>query len=213
VKLIQPDDLALAIEAVEAGERVVLPTHRWYMICANASDADACGRIFAGKRRPTAKSLLYVLPTRDAAADLFKLTPQAERLASNFWPGDLAMILPWRDAAVGKQHQAVGAPHALVTHAPGLPGELAAKARVPIAATTVNVSGDGSTTERGPAITTAEVQQFVDLTGVDVAYCVDGGICPVANHLTIVDCTTQEAELVRSGVVHDRAIEAALRPK
>jgi L-threonylcarbamoyladenylate synthase len=210
LKLIRPADLALAIEAVESGKLVVLPTRRWYMVCANASDADACGRIFTGKRRPTAKSLLYVLPTREAAADLFELTTQAERLASAFWPGDLAMILPWRAAAMGEQHRAVGATNALVTLAPGVLGELATGSRVPIAATTVNISGGEGTIDRGPAITPMEVKQFVDATGVEVEYCVDGGICPLANHLTIVDCTSHSSQVIRSGVVHDRAIEVAL---
>lgn len=210
MKLIQPDDLGVAIAAIQAGELVVVPTRRWYMICSNASDSDACGRIFAGKRRPASKSLAYVLPSRSVAADLFVLTPQAQRLASAFWPGDLAMILPWRDPTVGKQHQAVGAPHALVTHAPDVLGELAAKSQVPIAATTVNISGDGSADDGGPAITVTEVERFIELTGVEVAYCVDGGICPVANHLTIIDCTTESAKLTRSGVIHDRAIGAAL---
>ncbi|WP_344662313.1 hypothetical protein [Catenulispora subtropica] len=34
-----------------------------------------------------------------------------------------------------------------------------------------------------------------------------GGVCPAANHMTIVDCS---GEIVRAGVVHERAIEAAL---
>src|SRR5688500_13044167 len=104
MKLIQPEEMDVAVQAIEAGELVVVPTHRWYMICANASDADACARILSGKRRPTSKSLVYILPTAGTAAELFALTPQAERLATAFWPGDLAMILPWRDPSVGGCH-------------------------------------------------------------------------------------------------------------
>jgi tRNA threonylcarbamoyl adenosine modification protein (Sua5/YciO/YrdC/YwlC family) len=212
VKVIQPEEMDVAVHAVEAGKLVVVPTHRWYMICANASNMDACERIFSGKQRLASKSLVYVLPTADTAAELFALTPQAERLAAAFWPGDLAMILPWRDAAVGCHHQAVGAVNALVTYAPGVLGELAARSEVPIAATTVNISGDGGLGDPGPAITTAEVSRFVDTTGIQIAYCIDGGICPIANHLTIVDCTTTEGRLIRSGVIHDRAIMVAMEP-
>lgn len=212
MKLIQPEEMDVAVQAIEAGELVVVPTHRWYMICANASDADACDRIFSGKRRPTSKSLVYILPTAGTAAELFALTPQAERLATAFWPGDLAMILPWRDPSVGDCHRAVGAANALVTYAPGVLGELAARCHVPIAATTVNISGDGGQNDPGPAITTAEVSRFIEATGVEVAYCIDGGTCPIANHLTIVDCTTSEGRLIRSGIIHDRAIMAAMEP-
>lgn len=209
MKVIPDDQLADASAAIAAGELVVVPTARWYMVCANAADGDACDRIFAGKARPATKSLLYVLPSADAA-NLFELSPQAERLAAAFWPGDLAMILPWREPIVGQRHRAVGATNALVSLAPGVLGELAAKSTVPIAATTVNVSGDGSADDPGPAITIAEVERFVALTSVAVSYCLDGGICPVANHLTIVDCTTSDARLVRAGVVHERAIAAAI---
>jgi L-threonylcarbamoyladenylate synthase len=136
------------------------------------------------------------------------LTPHAAALASAFWPGHLALILPWSDLEHGRRHLAVGVPNALVTQAPGLLGDLAKKARVPIAATTVNISGTRA--EPGPAITPAEVASFVDQTDVAPAYLIDGGICPIANHLTIVDCTTDIAKIIRSGVVHDRAIGTAI---
>jgi len=210
MRLISPDQLDLAVQAVAAGELVALPTRRWYMICASASDPDACERVFAGKGRPRSKSLAYVLPHLAAADDLFVMTPQAHQLASAFWPGDLAMILPWRDIDLGRQHEAVGLPNALVTLDPGPLGELALRSPVPIAATTVNVSDPANTDAAGPAITTAEVQQFLAEAGVDVAYCVDGGICPLAQHLTVVDCTGPGPRLIRSGVVHERAIKAAV---
>ncbi|MER5737321.1 hypothetical protein ABT117_16795 [Streptomyces sp. NPDC002262] len=38
----------------------------------------------------------------------------------------------------------------------------------------------------------------------------DGSICPAAHHLTIVDCTSPDTHLVRTGLVHPRAINAAI---
>lgn len=209
MELIQPQQLELAVEAIEAGQLVVVPTRRWYMICANAADTTACDRIFAAKQRPTSKSLVYVLPN-PAAAGLFVMTPEAEALAAAFWPGDLALVLPWRDESVGYQHAAVGVPNALVTHDSGVLGDLAARSRVPIAATTVNIS-NGGTYETGPAISTGEVARFAAESGVDIAYCVDGGVSPFANHLTIVDCTTTTAKLIRPGLIHERAINMVIK--
>jgi len=71
---------------------------------------------------------------------------------------------------------------------------------VPIAATTANISDATSTASAGPAITPAEVQQFVTEAQLDIAYCIDGGTCPLANHMTIVDCSA-DATIVRDGVV------------
>jgi L-threonylcarbamoyladenylate synthase len=93
---------------------------------------------------------------------------------------------------------------------PGVLGELARRGSVPIAATTANISEITGATPAGPAITTAEVERFVADVDIEVAYCVEGGICPLANHLTIVDCTTAETRIVRSGVIHDRAVAAAI---
>jgi len=210
MRMISPDDLDLAVQAVAAGELVILPTRRWYMICADARNRGACERVFAGKGRSPSKALAYVLPHAVTADDLFDMTPDARQLAAAFWPGDLAMILRWRDERAGRLHEPVGVPNALVTMDPGVLGELALRSPVPIAATTANVSDPANTDSAGPAITTAEVEQFVSDAGIEVAYCIDGGVCPLAQHLTIVDCTAAEARLVRSGVVHARAVNAVI---
>jgi L-threonylcarbamoyladenylate synthase len=150
------------------------------------------------------------LPHIDVTSDLFVTTPNARQLAAAFWPGDLAMILQWSDSEVGQRHAPVGAQNALVTMDPALLGELARRSSAPVAATTANLSNADKTEAAGPAITTAEVKRFVSESGTEVTYCIDGGICPLANHLTIVDCTGPAAKIVRSGVVHDRAVYAAV---
>lgn len=209
MKMITSGDLDLAVEAIEAGELVIAPTRRWYMICADASDDDACARVFAGKQRSSAKPLAYVLPTTAAAHEPFIMSAPAQQLATAFWPGDLALVLPWRDRALGERHRAVGTTHALVTSDPGVLGELANRSRAPIAATTASISSS-DTASPGPAITTEEVRWFLDTTALQVAYCIEGGISPLAHHLTIVDCTGPHPEITRTGAIHERAIEAAL---
>jgi L-threonylcarbamoyladenylate synthase len=74
----------------------------------------------------------------------------------------------------------------------------------------LNVSGEASGGRPGPAITTFEVSAFVAESGLDVALCIDGGICPAVSHLTIVDCTDPDLSIIRPGLVHERAIAAAL---
>lgn len=204
------EDLDRAARAVEEGRLVVLPTRRWYMLCASALRRDVCDRIFSGKGRARTKSLAFVLPSKELANELFVMPPYASRLAAAFWPGDLALVLTWRDVDYGRAREAVGVPAALVMMDPGALGVLARQTAVPIAATTVNVSNPSDTRALGPAITIEEVQQFVDESGLEVAYCVDGGICPLAHHLTVVDCTGGAPVITRQGVVHERAIHAAL---
>ncbi|MFF0493928.1 L-threonylcarbamoyladenylate synthase [Nocardia sp. NPDC004068] len=210
MKIVNSDSLDLAVEAIASGELVIVPTRRWYMICADARDVAACNRIYDGKRRPPTKALAFVVPSYPAASRLFAFNPAASKLAEEFWPGDLAMILPWSDSQVGSQHAAVGSPNALVVNETGVLGELARRSIVPIAATSANISGSPGVVGPGPSISLPEVMEFVNISGLDVAVCIAGGICPAGEHLTMVDCTGSGATIARSGLVHDRAIAAAL---
>lgn len=213
MRLIHAGQLAEAVAALEAGAVVIVPTNRWYMICADAHNAQACQKVLDAKQRPADKSLLLVTPHLDAATALFTFPGGARRLAAAFWPGDLAMTLRWRDPSTASIHQVVGNPNALVTCAPGVLGQLAATARVPVAATSANVSGEATAGGTQPAITTSEVQQFVQTSGADVAVCVDGGICPAAGPLTVVDCTSENIRVTRPGLVREQAIAAALHDR
>ncbi|NVI89329.1 L-threonylcarbamoyladenylate synthase [Actinomadura sp. BRA 177] len=209
MRIVNPERLDAAVRAIESGELVVVPTSRWYMVCAAANNDDLCRKIFSGKRRPNSKPLVYVAPSLASCGERFALTGEARSLAEAFWPGDLALLLPWRAPEDAAAHRAVGSP-ALVTVAPGILGEFARRARIPIAATTANISGDADPGDRGPAITAQEVADFAVSVGLPISVTVDGGICPAANHMTIVDCFVPEARLVRTGLVHQRALNAAL---
>jgi L-threonylcarbamoyladenylate synthase len=210
VQVIGRVDLARCRTALDAGELVVLPTRRWYMLCADSGDPAACDRIFNGKRRTRSKPLVLVMPTNSAVTETFVLNDAARRLAEALWPGDLALVLARRDPQDESVCGAVGTPHALVTRDPGVLGELAGLTRRPLATAVVSNSSPGDAPDPGPAITIADVEIFVTASGLSVAFAVDGGICPAARHLTIVDCTGPIPRITRTGEVHERAVTAAL---
>jgi L-threonylcarbamoyladenylate synthase len=205
-----PAAIDQAAAAIRAGHLVIVPTNRWYMICAAATDEQSCSRIFQAKRRPETKSLVFVPDTFDAVERHFHLNEAARTLADAFWPGELALLLPWRDPEDAALHRAVGSP-ALVSLATGVLGDLALAVGGPLAATSANISGNAGPEDPGPSISLSEVRSFLEVSGLDVAQVIDGGVCPAANHTTIVDCFTAEPKLVRTGLIHQRAIESALR--
>lgn len=88
--------LGQAARALVAGELVIVPTARWYMLCCAAADSVACRQLTMAKRRPRGQPLLLV-PEPGATERRFVLGPYARRLAVAFWPGELALVLPWRD--------------------------------------------------------------------------------------------------------------------
>jgi len=202
-------DISAAADALRAGQLVILPTRRWYMICADAASHKACQRIFDGKRRPADKSLVLIGSREKDYAQMFTFTDAARTLADAFWPGDLALRLPWRDPADEARYPFVGSP-ALVTREDGVLGQMAAAAGIPLAATSANISGDGGPGDRGPSVSLADVEAFLAESRLDVALTLDGGICPADNHMTIVDCSDEEPVLARPGLIHRRALAAAL---
>ena len=56
------------------------------MICADATNTDACRSIFDGKRRPEAKSLCFVAPSFADYQKYFHFSAEAAKLADAFWP-------------------------------------------------------------------------------------------------------------------------------
>jgi L-threonylcarbamoyladenylate synthase len=213
MNVIGAEQLDLAARAVEAGELVIIPTDRWYMLCCDANNAAACARIFDGKRRPPDKSLLLVAPSVDLVRQWFLLPAEGERLADQLWPGDLALRLCWRDPVNGSRHAGVGNPVGLVTVAPDILGELARRCAAPVAATSANVSAEPVPGSAGPAVTLDEVRGFISRTDTAVAFAVDGGICPRFQPLTIVDCTGEGIQRERDGAVSEHVLKAALNDK
>ncbi|MFJ6200059.1 L-threonylcarbamoyladenylate synthase [Micromonospora sp. NPDC092111] len=213
IRVLPGSDAAAALDAcaaaLDAGSVVALPTRRWYMLCADSTDPVACRRIFDAKGRPAGKPLALVMPSTAAVAARFTFSPAAARLAERLWPGDLALLLPWRNPEDGRRHPWLGEGAAMVTRDPGLLGDLAARTRNPPATSVVSRSDGRTPQRRAPALSPAAVQAFAEAYDAPVELLVDGGVCPLGVGLTVVDCAA-EPTVVRVGAVHPRAVEAAL---
>jgi tRNA A37 threonylcarbamoyladenosine synthetase subunit TsaC/SUA5/YrdC len=103
--------------------------------------------------------------------------------------------------------------YALVSMESGILGDIASRFSAPIFATSVNVSGEITDKNLGPSISIKEVKQFIEKSDVAVELLIDGGLCPLNNHTTIVDGRNFDKQPVicREGVVHRRVVEAVLK--
>jgi L-threonylcarbamoyladenylate synthase len=199
------------VAALDAGGVVVLPTRRWYMLCADSTDSEACRRIFDGKGRSAGKPLALVMPSDAAVAGWFSMPAAARCLAEGLWPGDLALWLRWRNPHSVRGRWWLGDETAMVTRDPGLLGEVAARTRHPPATSVVSVSDGIDEQERRPALSPAQVRRFLEHTSMMVDVIVDGGVCPIGRGLTVVDCAGGDVpRLVREGAVHQRALQEVL---
>jgi L-threonylcarbamoyladenylate synthase len=91
---------ARAVELLQRGEPVALPTETVYGLAADALDAKAVAKIFEVKKRPRFDPLIVHLPNRDWLKKIADVPPQThrliERLISHFWPGPFTIVLPKR---------------------------------------------------------------------------------------------------------------------
>lgn len=90
--------VAEAVNLLQAGEVVALPTETVYGLAADALNANAVAKIFEVKERPSFDPLIVHLPHKkdlEEVADVPEdILPVVKKLAEKFWPGPLTMILP-----------------------------------------------------------------------------------------------------------------------
>lgn len=181
-----------AAELIKAGELVALPTETVYGLGADGLNPEAVAKIFAAKGRPQDNPLiLHIADPKDLEKLCHRIPESAWRLAENFWPGPLTMVLPARDCVpkcttAGLPTVAVRCPDCEITR------RIIAQADVPIAAPSANLSGKPSTTT---------AQHVLNDHKGKIPMIVDGGPCRVGVESTIVDLTEDAPRLLRPGGV------------
>ncbi len=187
--------MAEAVERLQRGELVALPTETVYGLGADARNADAVARIFAAKGRPTTNPLIVHVADVAAARRLAgEWTPVADELAAMYWPGALTLVVRKTDAvtaAVTAGGDTVGL--RVPDHPVAL--ELLRRSGVPVAAPSANRSEQVSPT------TAAHVADSLGAF-VDDLLILDGGACRVGIESTVVDATGDTPRLLRPGMMH-----------
>lgn len=83
-----------AVEILRDGGLVAFPTETVYGLGADARNPDAVAKIFAAKGRPATNPLIVhahnLAAARECAASW---PPIADRLAEQFWPGPLTLVV------------------------------------------------------------------------------------------------------------------------
>lgn len=186
------DDFVRAGNLLKNGEVVAIPTETVYGLAASAFSPEAVGKIFKAKGRPQDNPLIVHISDFDDLAEITEEVPEsAVRLAENFWPGPLTMILKKNDKIP------VEVTAGLSTVAVRFPSHKYARAvieaaGVPLAAPSANLSGK-------PSPTSAQ-HVMRDLAG-KIPMIIDGGECEVGLESTVVDLTGEKPMLLRPGAV------------
>lgn len=138
------DDAAIADAAnrIIAGECVAVPTETVYGLAADATNGEAVARVYAAKGRPSFNPLIVHVATLDAAKQIANFNPAAKKLAAEFWPGPVTLVLPARkDSPVAPLVTAgLGTIAIRIPAHPAMQALLKASCR-PLAAPSANASG------------------------------------------------------------------------
>ncbi len=201
-----PADIDRAVQLLQAGELVGIPTETVYGLGADASNAEAVAKIFAAKGRPADHPLIVHLPGHDWierwAADI----PDAVwELAESFWPGPLTLILkkqPWVPDAVTGGQDTVG------LRVPGHPVALALLRAFAQAGGSGGVAAPSA--NRFGRISPTVAQHVADELGERVPFILDGGACPVGIESTIIDYSSGAPRLLRPGHITPEQIETVI---
>jgi L-threonylcarbamoyladenylate synthase len=192
-----------AAAVLRGGGLVAFPTETVYGLGANALDATAVKRIFTVKGRPPNNPLIVHLAGTSEVGTVVAAWPEtAARLAQEFWPGPLTLVLP---KAPGVPDVVAAAGPTVAVRVPAHPVALALvrAAGVPVAAPSANRS-----TQLSP--TRAEHV----LRGLDgrIDMVLDAGPTTGGLESTVLNLTTIPPRLLRPGLIDVRALEAVLGP-
>ena len=173
------------------GGLVVYPTDTVYGLGCDPLNVEAVRRVFLVKKRSFNKPLPVLIDSVETAKRIAYFTPLAQRLAKEFWPGPLTLIL--------KNKAEIPS---IVTAGTGKIGIRIPNHRVALAligacngmliGTSANISG------RQPPLSAMDAIRQLG-SGIDLV--VDCGRVPIGIPSTCIDLTVSPPRLIRGGAI------------
>lgn len=196
-----------AARALVSGQLVAFPTETVYGLGADAVNEEAVSRIYSVKGRPSSHPLIVHCSSLDAAFKWAGDFPEfAKRLAEEFWPGPMALVLQKSALAGGF---ITGGQDTVAVRVPSHPVALALLADFEslggagVAAPSANRFGKVS-----PTSASAVQEELGDFLEAE-DFILDGGSSDVGIESTIIDCTGSAPRLLRLGAITASMVERA----
>lgn len=205
--LIQQADLSAiekAAQLLRNGKLVAFPTETVYGLGGDATNDQAVAAIYAAKGRPQFNPLIIHVPDLGALEPLVHMSEAAYKLAHQFWPGPLTMVLPRQSgspvsllASAGLDTLAIRIPSHPVAQ------QLLKKVGIPLAAPSANASGKLSPTM--PLHVAESLAGKVDLI-------LAAGKSNIGIESTVLNLTTSPPQILRPGGISKERLEQVLGP-
>jgi L-threonylcarbamoyladenylate synthase len=198
------DTISNAAQALINGHLVAFPTETVYGLGTDATNEKAVSRIYSVKGRPVGHPLIVHISSINKLEQWATDIPDyAIKLAREFWPGPMTLILPRTDLA---KNFITGGQNNVGLRVPAQPIALALLKKFEdlgghgVAAPSANRFGAVSPTTAEAV--GEELGNYLDSEDLVL----DGGQCLVGIESTIIDCTGLEPKVLRPGAITEEMI-------
>ena len=202
------DAISDAAKALNDGHLVAFPTETVYGLGADATNEKAVSRIYSVKGRPANHPLIVHISSINKLEDWATDIPDyAIKLARDFWPGPMTLILPRKEIA---KDFITGGQKNVGLRVPDQPIALALLKKFEemggqgVAAPSANRFGAVSPTTADAV--NEELGSFFDQNDLVL----NGGACQIGIESTIINCTGVEPVVLRPGSVTRKMIGAVI---
>jgi L-threonylcarbamoyladenylate synthase len=199
-------EIKMAAKALKEGHLVAFPTETVYGLGADAANEKAVSRVYSVKGRPTDHPLIvHISSTKQLAKWAIDIPYYATKLANEFWPGPMTLILKKSELAKefitgGQESIGLRIPDQQV--ALKLLEEFEGLGGLGVAAPSANRFGSISPT----TASAVEIELSGYLAGKDII--LDGGQCTIGVESSIIDCTKATPVVLRPGAVSLEMIQS-----
>ena len=176
------------VNALNNGGLAVFPTETVYGIGADAFNEKAILSLYNKKQRPLDKPLLMHISSLEMAEEIAILNHTARELIKRFTPGPLTLVVKSKNA-IPSVALAGGDTVGLRFPSNEIFLEISKAFGKPIAATSANISGEGSVARA------EELKSITDVADVII----DGGECELGLESTIVSLVGERPKILRQG--------------
>ncbi|KTD17370.1 L-threonylcarbamoyladenylate synthase [Legionella jordanis] len=196
-------DIELALDYLNRGEIVAIPTETVYGLAADATNEEAIRKIFLMKNRPLNHPLImHVAETWNLEQWVSFIPDYAHILMQHFWPGPLTLVMKCKPQAVSSC--ITGGQNTVALRCPQHPTaqNLLKRLGVPLVAPSANPFGKVSPTTAQHVKESFPDQNLLIL---------DGGRCEVGIESTIVAATAvNHYQILRHGTIDEQTIQQLL---
>ncbi|MDN4185639.1 MAG: L-threonylcarbamoyladenylate synthase [Dehalococcoides mccartyi] len=186
-----------AVSILKRGGVVVFPTDTVYAVGALASNTPAVRRVFDIKGRANTKGLPALIGDISQINQVAKVFPPlARKLANEYWPGGLTLVLPKTDNI---PLELTGGNETVAIRIPNQPAVIEMLKRVgePVTGTSANLSGCKS------SLNAAEAKKQL---GDRVDFILDGGQVSGGVESTIIAVNPDGLKIIRQGAIKESDI-------